>query len=88
MDSYRVLRNGLIIQFAFYNPAPGSGQMDFNFPIAFTNACISVCVTNRYPASIYVGGDEVYNVSKSSFSYDSYRGSYEKIPFSMIAIGY
>ncbi len=76
----------MIIQFAFYNPAPGSGQMEFNFPIAFTNACIAICAENI--VDNYIGISNFFSVTKTSFRVDSYRGSFEKVPFSMIAIGY
>ena len=76
----------MIIQFATYTP--GYSQLDFSFPIAFSNTCIAVCVTNRWHSMTYVSGYEVYNITSTTFNYDSYRGSNDKIQFSMIAIGY
>ena len=74
----------MIIQFARYDPA--DGQLDFTFPIAFPTACISVQANNIYDA--YIGISNFFSVSTTGFRIDSFRGSGDKVLFSIIAIGY
>ncbi|MEQ5724233.1 hypothetical protein ABN356_02640 [Providencia rettgeri] len=77
------LPGGLIIQWSSYTSTANSTKQ-YNFPIAFPLACVSISITRHQP-----GSNEAINgspVSRTAFAVQDYATGNEV--FSMMAIGY